>query len=138
MDPKSTGQDSGGTALADLDRAWRAFDGRAHRDDDRVVSSWDSFLALCDAMKALAALTPADQAVQEAWQKAINVVADARNKQQPGPLFALLNDLLGQLDDERRAALRIGARSASRSWQEPTDLDPAFSEWSRNASKGQK
>lgn len=68
-------------------------------------------IAVCEALAA----SPEVQAlIREAEARgmnngmltAIEVVADERNKRNPGPLFEVLNKAIGKIEDARFAALR--------------------------------
>lgn len=89
-------------------------EGQVRALDDVDVQGWAAFK--CHALPtavarhiaecANVALTPAPDGIAEAWQRAIGIVGNTRAKQQPGPLFAVLKDLLGEMEDARRGHLR--------------------------------
>ena len=78
-----------------------------HQDDEdlseRLADLRSRLWAIAQELAPPAAPAPG---IAEAWHTAISIVADVRNRQAPGPDFALLNDLLGQIEDARRAHLR--------------------------------
>ena len=46
------------------------------------------------------------EAVNEAMLKCVGMVAEVRNQQEPGPIFAVLNEAIGRIESARFAVIR--------------------------------
>ena len=62
-------------------------------------------LALADVLEREAAKDARIERLRNGLDEAFLAIVDARSHADPGPLFRVLNELLGRVDDIRRAAL---------------------------------